>query len=65
MATENNPLTYDPSVVHSVEELAAYWKVKTSTIYGMIKSGKLAAFKVGVGYRITDKAVREYEEGLA
>ena len=57
-------IEYDPSVVYSVAELAAHWRVEPSTIYGMIKSGKLAAFKCGVSYRITDKAVREYEEGL-
>lgn len=58
-------LPYDPSLTYSVSELARYWKVEPSTIYGMIKSGKLSAFKVGVGYRITDKAVRAYEEGIA
>lgn len=54
---------FDPSVVYTVNELARHWRVEPSTIYGMIKTGKLTAFKVGVGYRITDKAVREYEEG--
>lgn len=53
----------DDSVVYTVEELAGYWRVQPSTIYGMIKSGKLQAFKVGVAYRITDRAVRAYEEG--
>lgn len=56
---------YDPSITYSVAQLARYWQVEPSTVYGMIKSGKLQAFKVGVGYRITDKAVREYEEGVA
>ena len=55
---------YDPSVTYSVAELAKYWKVQDPTIYKMIRSGKLQAFKVGVGYRITDKAVREYESGV-
>ena len=54
---------YDDSVVYTVDELAEYWRVNPSTIYGMIRSGKLVAFKVGVGYRITDRAVRAYEEG--
>lgn len=54
---------YDDSIVYSVEDLAKHWRVNPSTIYGMIRSGKLAAFKVGVGYRITDRAVRAYEEG--
>lgn len=55
---------YDPSVTYSVAELAKYWKVQDPTIYKMIRSGKLQAFKVGVGYRITDKAVREFEAGV-
>lgn len=55
---------YDPSVIHTVESLAHHWHVNPSTIYGLIKSGKLQAFKVGVGYRITDKARYEYEIGV-
>lgn len=56
---------YDDSIVYTVDELARYWRVQPSTIYGMIRSGKLQAFKVGVSYRITDRAVRAYEEGLS
>jgi excisionase family DNA binding protein len=59
-----NSVPYDESVTYSVAELAKYWKVNEPTIYKMIRSGKLKAFKVGVGYRITDKAVREYEQGV-
>jgi excisionase family DNA binding protein len=57
-------VTYDESVTYSVAELAKHWKVNDPTIYKMIKAGKLPAFKVGVGYRITDKAVREFEAGV-
>lgn len=57
-------VTYDESVTYSVAELAKHWKVNDPTIYKMIKAGKLPAFKVGVGYRITDRAVREYEAGV-
>lgn len=56
-------MPFDDSVVYTVEELAKYWRVNPSTVYGMIRNGKLKAFKVGVGYRITDRAVWEYEEG--
>ena len=49
--------------VYTVEELTERWKVRASTVYGMIRSGRLAAFKVGVGYRIADAAVRRVEEG--
>lgn len=59
-----NAVPYDESVTYTVAELAQHWKVNDPTIYKMIKSGKLQAFKVGVGYRITDKAVREYEQGV-
>lgn len=62
---ETADLAYDPSLTYSVSELARYWRVNEPTIYGMIKSKKLPAFKVGVSYRITDKAVRAYEEGIA
>ena len=59
-----NDAPYDPSVTYTVAELAKYWKVQSSTIYAMIKSEKLQAFRVGVGYRITDRSVREYEQGV-
>ena len=53
----------DDSVVYTVGELARYWKVCTRTVYNMIASGKLEAFKCGDSYRITDRARRAYEEG--
>lgn len=57
-------VSYDPSVTYSVHELAARWKVNEPTIYKMIKRGRLRGFKVGVGYRFTDREIREYEEGV-
>ena len=56
-------MAYDPSVVHSVVQLADHWMVEPSVVYRLIRSGKLKAFKVGKEFRVTDKAVREYEEG--
>lgn len=56
-------MMYDPSVVHSVAHIADYWMVSEDTVYRLIKSGKLKAFKVGKEYRVTDRALREYEEG--
>ena len=50
-------------IVWTVEELASHWKVKASTVYGLIRSGRLSAFKVGVGYRVSNEAVRRFEEG--
>lgn len=56
-------MMYDPSVVHSVAQLADYWMVEPTVVYRLIRSGKLKAFRVGKEYRVTDKALREYEEG--
>lgn len=58
-------IQYDPSITYTVAQLADHWHCKPSTVYGMIKTGKLQAFKVGVGYRVTDKALREFEEGVS
>lgn len=58
-------IEYDPSIVYGVEDLAKYWRVKPETIREMIRRGKLDAFKCGKEWRITDKAVREYEEGVS
>lgn len=56
---------YDPSIVYSVPQVADRWQVEKSTIYRMISSGKLPAFRVGKEFRVTDRAVREYEEGVS
>lgn len=58
-------ISYDPSIIYSVDSLAAHWGVLPDTIYRMIRSKRLPAFKVGREYRITDRAVREYEEGVS
>ena len=55
---------YDPSVIHSVASLASYWQVEPSVIYKLVRSGKLKAFKVGKEIRVTDRALREFEEGV-
>lgn len=55
---------YDPSVIHSVASLASYWQVEPSVIYKLVRSGKLKAFKVGREIRVTDRALREFEEGV-
>lgn len=56
---------YDPSIVYSIHQVADRWQVEKSTIYRMISSGKLPAFRVGKEFRVTDRAVREYEEGVS
>ena len=61
---KNKLIEYDPSVVYSVTQLATYWQVPEETIREMIRRRDLQAFKVGREWRVTDKAVREYEEGV-
>lgn len=58
-------IDYDPSIVHSVASLASRWDVEPSVVYRLIKAGKLSAFKVGKEFRVTDKALREFEEGVS
>lgn len=53
------------SLVYSVDGLAARWMVRPDTVRRLIRAGKLRAFRVGKEYRVTDAAVREYEEGAA
>ena len=51
----------DPSIYFTVPTLAKLWDCPTSTIYTLIKTGILKAFKVGVSWRISDGARDEYE----
>ena len=46
---------------YTVKELADLWRCPTSTIYTLINTRRLRAFKVGVSWRITDGARMEYE----
>lgn len=55
----------DDSIIYTVDELAQVWKVCPRTVYNLIASGKLQAFKCGSSYRITDRARLAYEEGKA
>jgi len=49
--------------VYTVTELAERWRCGTDSIYRMIRSGKLKAFKIGQDYRIKESEVEKYEEG--
>lgn len=55
-------IDYDPSIVHSVAQLADRWQVEPSTVYRLIGLGRLPAFKVGKELRVTDKVVHEFED---
>ena len=58
-------IEHDPSIIHSVASLASRWDVEPSVVYRLIKAGKLTAFKVGKEFRVTDRALREFEEGVS
>jgi len=57
-------IEYDPSVIHTVASLSAYWRCDQNTVRHLIRTGRLQAFRVGKELRVTDKALREYEEGV-
>ena len=48
-------------VYYTVKELADLWRCPMSTIYKLINTNRLQAFKVGVSWRITDDARLAYE----
>lgn len=49
--------------VYTVKDLASRWQCAELTVYNMIQSGKLKAFKLGRGVRIPREAVERYERG--
>lgn len=51
------------SLMHDVKETATRLNVSTTTVYALIKSGKLGCHRVGVGrgvIRITDADIEAY-----
>ena len=50
---------------YTVEGLAARLECHPNTAYLLITGGKIAYFRVGKkGYRVSERAVRRYEDGL-
>ena len=47
---------------YTPQELADLWKCSISTVYTMLRQGKLSGFKLGRDWRITESAVRAYEQ---
>ena len=47
----------------TVAEVAGLLRVSKMTVYRMVHSGELPAVRVGRGFRVPAKAVREYLEG--
>lgn len=58
-------MSYQQGVYYTVESLAALWGCARSTVYTLISTKKLRAFKCGVSWRITDKARAECEKCLS
>ena len=57
--------TEAPSVIGrflTVAEVARALRVSNMTVYRLIKSGDMAAVKVGHGYRLREEDVRKYLE---
>ncbi len=46
----------------TVAEVARHLRVSNMTVYRLVKSGQLAAVRVGRGYRIREDDVRTYLE---
>ena len=51
----------EPKVL-TVKELAFRWRVSTDRIYERVKSKRIAAFRVGGGWRIPIEAVKRFED---
>jgi excisionase family DNA binding protein len=50
------------TAVYTVSELAAHWKCSRNTVLDAIRSGRLAAFRIGErSYRVTRAEVERYE----
>lgn len=50
---------------YTPQELALLWKCCIETVYDLLRQGKLAGFKLGRDWRITESAVRAYEQDPA
>lgn len=53
----------DGKSVYRPDELAAKWGVNRRTIYDLIESGRLKAFRVGRRYRVLATEVANHEAG--
>jgi len=58
MATRRNPAINDRLL--TVVEVAALMRVSNMTVYRLIKSGQMAAIRVGKNYRIRESDVNHY-----
>jgi excisionase family DNA binding protein len=44
----------------TVKELADYWRVHPTTIYRLLREGKIPAFRVGMDWRFNREAIDAY-----
>lgn len=49
---------------YTIPELAELWKCSPNLIYTYLRTGKLAGFKLGVSWRVSDEARLECEARL-
>lgn len=62
MAQNNQPCYTATERRYTAQELATLWQCSTDVIYDLLKTRKLVGFKVGTGWRITESAIRDYEQ---
>lgn len=43
---------------YTCEEIAERYRVKTATVWGWIRNGRLSAIRIGGLYRVTEDAMR-------
>lgn len=46
---------------YTCEEIATRYRVKTATVWGWVRNGRLHAIRIGGLYRITEEAVAQFE----
>ncbi len=49
------------SKYYTCEEIAERYRVKTATVWGWIRNGRLSAIRIGGLYRVTEDAMRQFE----
>ncbi|MBR2284697.1 MAG: helix-turn-helix domain-containing protein [Ruminococcus sp.] len=52
----------DNNEIMQIEEVMEYLNIGKNTMYGLLKSGELNAFKIGKVWKIPRKSVEEYVE---
>jgi len=60
LAGPSRPILQGGSSLLTVAEVAAHMRVSNMTVYRLIKSGELAAVRVGHNYRIREAELERY-----